>query len=75
MATGSTIYSCTFFKEIISGRSFYVPKHCQHNFIYWLLRQVFFLYLRICVLPLYRLFSTKSRYGKLMLSLFVNIFY
>ena len=44
VAIGRTIFSCTFFKDLISDGSFPVPEHCQHYFLYWPLRLKVFLY-------------------------------
>ena len=37
LTMGSTVYSYNFFKEINSDGAFHVPKHCQHDLVYWLL--------------------------------------
>ena len=55
LAVGSTVNSCTFFKEINSDGSFYVPKDYQHDLLYWLLCLELFLYRRVSVFPFHGL--------------------
>ena len=35
MVIGSTIYSCTFLKEINSDGTFHIPEHYQYDLLYW----------------------------------------
>ncbi len=34
LVIASTVYHCTFFKEIDSDESFHIPDDCQHDLIY-----------------------------------------
>ena len=43
LVTGSSVYSCTFSKEINSRRSFHAPVDCLHHPLFWSLCLKFFL--------------------------------
>ena len=50
---GNNLYSCSFCKEINSGRLSYVPETCQHYLLYLQLRLKLFLFGRVGVLSLH----------------------
>ena len=55
LAIGSTIYSCTFFKEICADESFHIPEHYQHDLLYLTATPRTFLYQRVSVFLLHGL--------------------
>ena len=55
IAVRITTYSCTFFKEINTYRSFHVSEDCQRDFLYLSLSSELFLYQRVSVFSLHEL--------------------
>ena len=70
----STVYSWTFFNEIISHGSFHILEDSQHDLLYWSLHSELFLHWSQCVSTPWTVSSTQARAGKPMFSLFLIIF-
>ena len=68
MVIESTVYSCTYFKEINSDGSFQVSEHCQYDLLYRLLHSELSLYQRVSMFPLCGLFLTQAHCSKFMFS-------
>ena len=75
LAVGNTVYSCTFFKEINSDGSLYIPEGYQHKLLYWLLCPEVFLYWRVGLLLLKGLSFQLGFVADHLFSPFVNIFF
>ena len=75
MASGSTVYSWNFFKEINSNVSFHITEDCQHPLLYWLLCLEFFYFLEShCVSTSWAVSLTQACCGVSIFSSFVKIF-
>ena len=71
---GKHFYSFTFFKEINSSGSFLISEDCQNDLLYWLLHLELFLYWRVSMFPLHRLFLTQASGGKLIFNPLIRKF-
>ena len=76
LAIGSTVYSCTFFKQINSDESFYIPK----SLLGWpslqtIVPGTFSSPKSQCVSTKWTVFSTQACSGKLIFRSFVKILY